>query len=265
MITFRDNKQYFDYINNNYVLGSFKLVNSRIVFGNCTNNIVILNNVTLKNSLIYMRNNNSVCIIDSSNINNLNPVIISENVVLCIGKGFTCGKTEIRVGDANIFIGNDVMFSQDIYIQNHDGHCIYSVESGELLTHGKSIFIGNHVWVGYHCTILKGSVIGSGSIVGAGTLVNKVFSNNSLIAGYPSKVIKNEVFWIRQGLHVLNKSDKRKFSNFKGGGDYIFNNDEFLKKISNIDNAINLLSVRDKAKLLCNIYNISDNIMDSIK
>lgn len=74
-----------------------------------------------------------------------------------------------------IIIGNDCMFSHNVYLLSGDGHAIFDVNSGKNINSmyqaasfsRNSIVIGNHVWVGYGAFILHGTNVGAGSIVGA--------------------------------------------------------------------------------------------------
>lgn len=54
-----------------------------------------------------------------------------------------------------------------------------------------SIYINQDVWIGCGVRILAGVTISRRSVVAAGAVVNKSFSENSLIGGVPSKIIKS--------------------------------------------------------------------------
>ncbi|WP_261874889.1 acyltransferase [Vibrio rarus] len=54
----------------------------------------------------------------------------------------------------------------------------------------KSISIGSDVWIGCGSRILAGSRLSDRTIVAAGCVVNNVYDSNVIIAGIPSKVLK---------------------------------------------------------------------------
>ena len=71
----------------------------------------------------------------------------------------------------NITIGNDVQFSPNVMIYDHDHD--YSVDGGVKSMKYKCapISIGNNVWIGANSIILRGSSIGDGVVIGAGSVV----------------------------------------------------------------------------------------------
>ena len=56
--------------------------------------------------------------------------------------------------------------------------------------HGHPILIEDGVWVGANSTILPGVTVGRGAVIAAGTVVNKDVPANAVVAGIPSKTIK---------------------------------------------------------------------------
>lgn len=90
------------------------------------------------------------------------------------------------------------MFSLGIQIHNTDYHSILD-SNGNRINYGKDIVIGNHVWIGMYCTILKGTHISENTMVAAGSLVNSQFGKpNTIIAGRPAIIKKENVSWIRK-------------------------------------------------------------------
>lgn len=112
---------------------------------------------------------------------------IGNNVSLNSNCKILC-KKEINISDR-------VLLGWNCTINDGDGHIIYNDEN-KIINPNKSIFIGNNVWLGAEVTLLKGSHIPNNCIVGYGSIVTKKFNlENSIIAGYPANIIKNNVNW----------------------------------------------------------------------
>jgi len=113
---------------------------------------------------------------------------ISHGVVINTWCGLTIGK--------NVIIGHQVT------IMDYDGHPIFLSEQDPQRndTYGgkaKEIIIEDNVWIGFRATILKGVCIGSGSIVAANACVTTDVPPNSIVAGNPAKIIKENISWKR--------------------------------------------------------------------
>lgn len=87
----------------------------------------------------------------------------------------------IKIGD-DVFIGHNVT----ITTLNHDFN-----PNNRATMHPKKVTIGNKVWIGSNVTILPGITIGDGAIIGAGSVVTKDVKEYTIVAGNPSKFIKN--------------------------------------------------------------------------
>ena len=111
----------------------------------------------------------------------------------------------------NLIIGDDGVFSFGIWLRTADPHLIYDASTGKRTNMSKSIFIGDHVWIGQNALILKGCRIGSGSIVSAAAvLAGKVVQSNSIYAGNPARMIKNNVFFVGRSVHNYTKKKSEK-------------------------------------------------------
>ena len=51
------------------------------------------------------------------------------------------------------------------------------------------------VWLGVSSFIMKGVIIGNGSIVGMCSLVTKNIPSNCVVAGIPSQIVKEDIYW----------------------------------------------------------------------
>ncbi len=130
----------------------------------------------------------------------------ADNTSICFGKNVNIGEINILGGDEpnlSLSIGDDFLNSLGCYIRLADGHTIIDMRTNEVINIPKSgITIGDHVWVGYDVIILKDSSIPSNSVVGAGSLIaNHFYEENSIIAGVPARIIRNEISWNSSPIH----------------------------------------------------------------
>lgn len=124
-------------------------------------------------------------------------IIVFSGGILELKSGFCNSDTKIRCKN-RICIGDDVVISHNVTIEDFDGHQLYHVnEEGnkQPVEISQPIIIGNHVWIGAKATILKGVTIGDGAVVAAGSIVTKDVPPHVLCAGNPAKVIRENVFW----------------------------------------------------------------------
>lgn len=146
------------------------------------------------------------------------PYRISPYSQLIIGKNFSSGYTEFRLhqeSSQKIVIGDECMFSNNIYIKPSDGHTIYEDdENKKVVNKPKDIKIGDHVWIGRNVTVLKGSIIPKNSVVATGAIYTS--SNNNILpdgggifAGIPAKVIRNNINWNRMNVEEFEKNYKK--------------------------------------------------------
>lgn len=128
--------------------------------------------------------------------------------------GKTCVIGDARIySRANITIGNRVITSWNVFIQDFDPHPIEpelrSIQMQQICDNFKpsykahvstpkldwtfpvaDIHIGDDVWIGANTTILKGANIGAGSVVATGAVVTAGdYPAKSILAGVPAKVV----------------------------------------------------------------------------
>lgn len=145
--------------------------------------------------------NNVIEIDDSATFHKAHLVIRGNNNLFKIGADVTaCNASFLLYGNGkSIKIGDDCMFSYNVEIWSGDGHAIFKSRDTKPCNYGQNIEIGNHVWLGAHSKILKGVKIAQGCIIGMQSLVTKdCLENNSIIAGNPAKVVKNDIIWKRE-------------------------------------------------------------------
>ena len=91
-------------------------------------------------------------------------------------------------GRCGITIGNGVFIGPNVNLItiNHDAD-----PENRSATYGKPIVIEDKAWIGINSTILPGVRIGYGSIVGANSVVTKDVPPMTIVAGNPTRFIKN--------------------------------------------------------------------------
>ena len=123
----------------------------------------------------------------------------SKNIITIGGHTSVDGKTNFAsIEGKKITVGEDCMFSQNIYVRTGDAHNVLDMD-GNRINESKDVQVGNHCWIGMNTIIMKGAEIGDSCILGAGTIVTKKFKeNNCIIAGVPGKIVKKEINWSRE-------------------------------------------------------------------
>jgi len=190
------------YIKENIVIGENSLIfNTNIISKNFKkNNIIIGNNVTMKNcAFIFYGENNNIKIHNGAKLYNItfwfedncNEIIIGEKTTFH-------GNCQLAACEGTtISIGKECMFSHDIYIRTSDSHSI--IKNNKRINTAKNINIGNHVWIGMQCLILKGANIPNGCIIGArSTISSSEMEANSIYVGSPAKIINKDIIWKRE-------------------------------------------------------------------
>ncbi|CAE6905407.1 hypothetical protein [Vibrio sp. B1FLJ16] len=177
------------------------------------NNIINIGKANLYHKLhINFKGNNKRASIGSTrkNIRVLKLVSIRGDFqTLNIGDGFSCGGLEIQMNDGNesCTIGNSCLFSWGIKIRTSDGHSIVDLSSGLAINFPKNVNIADRVWVGEDVTFLKGAMIEKDCVVGSRSVVTKKHDkSNCIIAGFPAKVVKENIKWDNRMPYDYNNS-----------------------------------------------------------
>jgi acetyltransferase-like isoleucine patch superfamily enzyme len=72
----------------------------------------------------------------------------------------------------------------------------------------KDIVIEDDVWLPWRVFVMPGVTIGKGSIIGANSLLNKSISPNSLAAGSPAKILKEDFIKEPDPIEILKRVDE---------------------------------------------------------
>lgn len=95
-----------------------------------------------------------------------------RNGAFCkIGRNTSVNCNNIIACRERVIIGNDVQFSPNvqIYDHDHDFRIQGGVKAGEYKT--GSVEIGNNVWIGANTIILRGTKIGDNAVIAANSIV----------------------------------------------------------------------------------------------
>lgn len=163
------------------------------------NSITIGKGSSLNNCQIIIKGNDCSLNIIGGKISNVVFYIEDNNSSIEIGHSFSVGSGHFAATEGKkIKIGNDCMFSNDIEIRNGDSHSIVDIQ-GKRINPAKDTIIGNHVWLTAHVRIMKGSIIPDNCIIGNSSVVSSCLEeSNSLYAGNPIKLLRNNISWERQ-------------------------------------------------------------------
>lgn len=120
--------------------------------------------------------------------NNYNPeILIKDNVSF----GYRC-----HIGCINkIIIKENCLFGSNVYITDHFHGEINSDEFETIPKERKlyskgPVSIGKSVWIGDNVVIMPDVTIGDNSIIGANSVVTHDIPENSVAAGIPARIIK---------------------------------------------------------------------------
>jgi len=92
-----------------------------------------------------------------------------------------------------ITIGNDVSIAWNVQILDDDRHEL--IVDGEPTEKTAPININDDVWIGHDVSIHKGVTIHTGSVVASNSVVTADVPPNTLVAGIPAKVVRQDVDW----------------------------------------------------------------------
>lgn len=109
-----------------------------------------------------------------------------------IGDSYVNSHARILCGD-EITIGDDVAIAWNVEILDDDRHEI-SI-GGTTSEQTAPITIEDDVWIGHDVSIHKGVTIHEGSVVASDSVVTSDVPSNTLAAGTPAEVIRENVSW----------------------------------------------------------------------
>ena len=156
----------------------------------------ISSSAKLVNCIVYSQGvNNNLVIEEGTVLRNTNLEILGDNSSIVIGKNCMIGHYNYLSAKEGrtLTIKDDCYLARNIKIMTSDGHPIY--QNNQIINFSKDITLDNNILVSDNVTILKGVYIGKGSVIGINATVTKNISSNSIAAGNPAKVVKENILW----------------------------------------------------------------------
>lgn len=184
--------------NNNMVSIKSKSHRFYVRINGNNNSIDIGENSRLKYTQItIMGDNNHIIAEDGSKLDGPCKITLEGNSTLYIGRNSGIRGVSFVAKDANITVGRNCMFSYDVIVRNNDSHKVLD-QDGNVTNMAQDIVIGDHVWLCERSTILKGVTIGNDSVIAYGAIVTKDCPPNSIMAGNPARVVKQDINWLNK-------------------------------------------------------------------
>lgn len=109
-----------------------------------------------------------------------------------MGDSYINSNARIMCGD-RIIIGDNVAIAWNFEILDDDRHQI--IINGERPPQTNPIEIHDDVWIGHDVSVHKGVTINEGSVVASDSVVLSDVPANTLVAGTPAKVVRENVTW----------------------------------------------------------------------
>ncbi|UNM96447.1 hypothetical protein MMG00_00830 [Ignatzschineria rhizosphaerae] len=159
-------------------------------------------NVRLINARIVMAQDSELIVGDNVILRGY--IAISSGCKIIIGDRTKCNyPVHIVVSEkTTLHIGCDCLFS-DMSLYTSDTHSIFCRKTGAKINVASNIFIGDRVWLGRKTWVMKGSHIESDVVVAAGAMVTGYISSNTICAGVPARVIKQDILWCDERVDTL--------------------------------------------------------------
>ena len=117
---------------------------------------------------------------------------------LFVGDQTAMAQTRLVVAQADVYIGDDCQFAEEVLIDTSEPPLINDLESGELINgERRHLLVDRHVWVGRRAVLMPDARIGAGSIIDAGTVVWKDVPPNCRVGGAPARARREGISWAR--------------------------------------------------------------------
>ena len=132
-----------------------------------------------------------------------------RTAVVEIGAFTTINGCKMVVDNAEVRIGPDCMFSDDVLVQAGDQHGLIDLSTMlPINTERKLIELGEHVWIGRRAMLMAGASIAAGCVVGAGAIARGSSKPCQYLVGVPARSVRENASWTRSptGANATEKS-----------------------------------------------------------
>ena len=239
----------FEKMIDNKIIGMPKLIDSKINFRGKNNILVCDNNIELENIILDFNGNNSIVYL-TSDLRDLFHLTVYNNSSVYIGRDVQVNSSvNMTIHESqNLIIGDDCIIEDEVYITTADDYPIYESQSKKRINYSNSVYIGDHVWIGKRTIISRGVKIGSGTIISNASFIppNFKIQSNVLAYGNPAKIIKKDVFFIKDFTGPFKNEESFNSKDYKSSV-FIY---EILKNetlsITDIDDILNKLDVESR-------------------
>ena len=117
---------------------------------------------------------------------------------LHIGAGTTISSARLVCDNADITVGKDGLWSDEILVQSNDQHGIIDLADMSMLNdYRRKIDIAEHVWIGRRTVIMPDVSIGAGSILGTAAVLTCDMPAHTVFGGVPARQLRSNVSWSR--------------------------------------------------------------------
>ena len=117
---------------------------------------------------------------------------------LHVEAGTTISSARLVCDNADITVGKDGLWSDEILVQSNDQHGIVDLTDMSILNrHRRKIHIADHVWIGRRTVIMPDVSIGTGAILGTAAVLTSDMPAHTVFGGVPARQLRDNVSWSR--------------------------------------------------------------------
>lgn len=161
------------------------------------NKLIIGTNVKFPKLEVSFHRNDSVLVFEDNVVFMGNLYFKGDQTYMKVGSG-TKSNSHIfaNLGEDKdeIHIGKNCLLAQ-VKFRTSDSHKIFDLDTKQRINESANIRVEDKVWIAEDVLLKGGAHIRSGSVVGAKSLVTKELKSNSVYAGAPARLLKENICW----------------------------------------------------------------------